>query len=91
MITHNLKNKIMRKIDKLMKIRLREILARYKNVGDHYADQEYSEDNIIEAMKVACERTVDSCNRCARVLIHRDECDVDDESILRVKTAIIVD
>lgn len=29
----------------------KEVLEKYKNNTDHYADQEYSEDSIIEAMK----------------------------------------
>jgi|GEM_PF-5952699 hypothetical protein len=36
-----------------MKIKtFKEILSDYKNVTDHWADQDYDEDNIIEAVKV---------------------------------------
>ena len=68
------------------KINLEEILKPFENNTDHYADQEYDKERIIEAMKEACRQTLELAAEYAEIIPETEMmwATIDKDSIIEV-------
>lgn len=79
----------------MWKERIKELLEEYKNITDHYVDQEYSEDKLEECMLIlakevhekACEDQKEICWKKALIFTKDGMNFIDDNSILYAPNA----